>query len=437
MKKKLLTLFLSLLCISSLTACSEDMWTLPGADDVEEILSDIGSNRTDATEIPTEIPTEAPTEAPTEVPTEAPTEAPTEVPTEAPVADVPSELSDDLYSFQISIDGVIYQFPMWYADFEATGWTYTKDAESKSLSSNQYTVAETWEKDGYKIYTEFANLTMNSATYSKCMVAGITLDDYYLKDCPWTIILPKGIQYGVSTQDDIIAAYGTPTSDYDGSMYYKMTYKYASYREINLYVYKESGTLDKIELENVIELEGGDNSIDATVPDVVKNYTAPTALGDDLYQFNIELEGVLYTLPCPLSELLANGFTLTENSATVVAADSFDWVELRYNNQNYRTIVHNYADYATIVENCFVTSMESSIYGPEYALTIPCNIKRGDSEAEMLEKIKNFNYTVETSSSFTYYKISNPEGSSLDRFTITVKDGVVSIIEVENGQKPE
>jgi len=446
MKKKLLALLLSLMCISSFTACGEDMWTLPGMNQEKE--NDDTTPTEAPTEAPTQAPTQAPTEAPTQAPTEAPTQAPTEVPTQAPteapavatnapVANVPSELSDDLYSFQISIDGTVYQFPMWYADFAATGWTYTKDAEAESLTSNQYTVAETWEKDGYKIYTQFANLTMNAAPFSKCIVAGITLEDYYLKDCPWAIILPKGIQYGVATRDNIIAAYGNPTSEYDGSMYYKMTYEYDRYREINLYVYKETGTLDKIELENMIELEGGDNSVDATVPDVVKNYTAPAALGDDLYQFNIELEGNLYTLPCPLSELLANGFTLTEKSATEVAADSFDWVELRYNNQNYRTIVRNYADYATVIENCFVTSMKSSIHGPEYALTIPCDIKRGDSEAEMLEKLKGFNYTVESSSSFTYYEVCNPAGSSLDRITITTNEGVVAIIEVENSKKPE
>ncbi len=156
-----------------------------------------------------------------------------------------------------------------------------------------------------------------------------------------------------------------------------------------------------------------------------------------MYQFNFELEGALYKLPCPVAELLANGFTMTDESATEIAAGSYDWVELRYNNQNFRTIVHNYADYATIVENCFVTSMESSIYGPEYELTIPCGIKRGDSEADLLEKIKDFNYTTEESSSFIYYEVCNPEGSTLDRFTITVKEGTIIGIEIENGQKPE
>lgn len=438
MKNKLIASILTLVCVCSLAACSMGTETLKNEEDATkntETTEEMNATEETST-IEETVTTEdtATTEATIEESAEDTTSS--EEATTTPVATIPSELSEDLYSFQISIDGTVYQFPMWYSDFEAMGWIYDGDA-TETLTSNQYTVAEKWIKDGFYIYSEFANLTMNAAPFSKCMIAGITLDDYYLEGCDWEIILPKGIQYGVSSKEDIIAAYGDPSDEYDGDLYYKLTYDYDSYQEICLFVSKETGVLNEIEIENMIELEGGDNSVDPTVPEVVTSYTAPSELGDDLYQFNMELEGNLYSLPCPVSVFLANGFTIVEdNSELEIAADGSGWLELRYNNQSFRSIVQNYADYATIVENCFVTTMESSEYEPKFALTIPGNIKRGDSEDAVLAAIEGFNYELEDSSNFKYYNVYNPEGSILERFTICVKEGVVNSIEVRNDTNP-
>ena len=344
-----------------------------------------------------------------------------------PSVEMPSELSEDIYSFQVSVNGKVMQFPMWYSDFESLGFSYTKDA-TQTLSSSQYTVGEVWTLDGVK-----------AQPYTKCMVAGINFDKYYLEDANWEIILPKGIQYGVSTKEDILAAYGTPSSDYEGSMYYKMAYEYDYHQEIIFYVYNESGVVEEIEIENVIELEGADNSIDETVPEMVTKYTAPAAVGDDLYTFNAEIEGHLYTFPCPVSEFLANGFTIQENnSAQAVAAGDFDWVELRYDNQSIRLIVRNYADYATIPENCFIKSFETHAnYDPTFDVTVPCGITLGESEDSLKEKISAFHYEVEESSSYKYYNVYNANGSKLDSFEFIVSEGVVTGIEFENDNKPE
>ena len=423
MKKKALVLLLALSCTLSMAACSgsESAGTFKAEDAFEE-------ESTEVTEETTEEETETESEEETE----------TEEETKKSSSNMPADLSDDIYDFQISIDGDIYQFPMWYSEFEALGWTYDGDS-SETLSSNQYTTTEVWEKDGVKVYTGFANLSMNTAPYSECEVTGITLDKFYLEDCDWEIILPGGIQYGVSDADEIKEAYGTPTSDYDGDLYYSMTYEYDLYQEIQLYVYKESNTLEEIKIRNMVELEGADNSVDETVPDVVKNYVAPTSVGDDFYSFNVEFEGNLYTLPCPVTEFLANGFEINESdSDAVIAANNNGWIELKYNNMTLRALAYNYADYATVLENCFVTSVETSEYDPQFDLVIPGGIKRGDSESKLKKAINVFNYESETSDSgYTYYEIYNPEGSILDSYDIVVKDGVITSIEVSNSESPE
>ena len=436
MKKKTLALLLALSFALSMTACSSEKNTSNITVAKDAFAEDSEEEKEEETKEETESESEVETEIETESEIES-KEAPKKL-----SANMPSELSDDLYSFQISIEGTVYQFPMWYSDFESLGWTYDGD-NTQTLSSNQYTLTEVWKKDGVSVYSEFANLSMNTVPLSECIVTGITLDTYNLEDCNWEIILPGGIQYGVSNADDIKAAYGTPSSDYDGDLYYSMTYKYDLYQEIELYVYKDTNTLGKIDIRNMIELEGADNSVDATVPDTVKNYKAPSSLGDDYYSSNVEVDGKLYTLPCPVSELMENGFTIDEaNSDMEIGSNSSGWVSFRYNNQTYSTMVENYADYATVAENCFVTKFESGKYDDMFEITLPGDISKGSSEADVLKAIEGFDYKKElnegSSYSYTYYTIYHPDKISYDTsYTIQVEDGVVVGLEAKNSENPE
>ena len=187
------------------------------------------------------------------------------------------------------------------------------------------------------------------------------------------------------------------------------------------------------------ELEGADNSVDDTVPDLVKEYKAPASLGNDFYAYTAQLEGVVYSLPCPVSVLLENGFEIDESSSdSEVGAGRSGWVDLRYNNQTLHTMVENYADYATTVENCFAVSMKSSEYGPKFDLVFPGNIKVGDKEDSVKKATAKINCEVETSDSgYTYYTVSDPNGSVLDDYEIVVKDGIVCTMEISNSSKPE
>lgn len=451
MKKRIYALLLALCFSVCFTACDSSSKTNSDEIEIENEADEDkdekdekkDKNQKNEKEEPTPEPTEEPTPEPTEEPTPEPTEEPTPEsteepdvePTDKPVVQAPTDLSDDIYSFQISIDGTIYQLPMWYEDFVALGWECTEDLTTK-LSSNQYYSTAVFTKDGVKFYVGLANLSMNTVTLDKAMVYSIQLQDYYLKDSDWEFILPKGITRGISTKDDIVAAYGEPSDEYDATNYYKLTYEYDTYQEVILYVSKETNTLYEIEIENMIELEGADNSINPEVPELVNNYVAPEALSESLYDFTIDLEGVLYELPCPLSLLLDNGFTINEkNSEMEVASGDSGWVELKYKNMTYRTLVKNYAEYATIVQNCFVTTIKTSEFDPKFDLTIPGNIKRGDSEDDLLAVIENFNYEKDESGDFIYYTVYDPDKSKLDAYDITVHEGKVHSIEVQNAPK--
>ena len=244
MKKKTLALLLAISCALSATAC--------GAQNAEEPAeaSEVESEEESGEDAPKEDEAEEPEVEEKPEAEEAP-EAEEEPEKEEKKPAATGALSDDLYDFQISIDGTVYQFPMFYSDFEALGWEYGGD-NTNTLSPNQYTSVEVWKKDGFRVYTRFANLSMNAVPYSESMVAGITLDQYNLKDCDWEIILPGGIQYGVADADDIKAAYGEPTSDHDSDLSYSMTYQYDFYREIKLSVDKEKNALSEVKLLNLV-----------------------------------------------------------------------------------------------------------------------------------------------------------------------------------------
>lgn len=431
MKKKILAVLLSISCVLSATACGTSE-----AEDAPE-LPEVSETETEPEEEPeVEEPEEEEAEE-TKIEEEPEAEEEPEKEEKKPAA-AAGELSDDLYDFQLSIDGTVYQFPMFYADFEALGWEYDGD-NTQTLSSNQYTSVEVWKKDGFRVYTRFANLSMNAVPYSESMVAGITLDQYNLKDCDWEILLPGGIEFGVSNADDIKAAYGEPSRDHDSDLSYSMTYELDFYREIKLGVDKEKNALLDVELLNLVELEGVDNSINEAVPELVQAYQAPKTLGDDFYAYAVQMEGVVYSLPCPVSVLVENGFAInTAGSDSEVASGGVGWVDLTYNNQTLHTMVKNYADYATIVENCFAVSMKSSVNGPKFDLVFPGGIKVGDSEDAVKKATANFNCETETSDSgYTYYEVFDPDGSSLDSYSIVVKDGSVCTIEVENSKEPK
>ena len=198
MKKKTLALLLALSCALTATACSSKKEDTDTAASTEAFAEDSEKEETKETETETE-----------EVPDETETATST-------AADLPApEMSDNLFDFQVAINGTVYQFPMWYSDFEASGWTYEGDT-TQTLSSDQYTNSDSWKKDDLEVLTTFANLSMNSAPITECMVAGISLDSNFLQGCDCQIILPGNIQYGVSTIDDIKAAYGEPSFESEG-----------------------------------------------------------------------------------------------------------------------------------------------------------------------------------------------------------------------------
>ena len=319
-------------------------------------------------------------------------------------------LSDTLYDFQIQIDGTVYQFPMSYEAFKANGWEMDTDytgSEEDEIEPNQYGIYY-FSKDDVTCTAYVLNLGINNLPASQCLVGGISIDGFDWDVNTGEILMAGGIQRGVSTLEDIHAAYGTPTDTYEGDTYTALTYQKDSFCDVRLTVGTESGVLEDIEMMNFVAPEGFDaGEASDEVPEDIAAYQAPTELGDDLLSYTVELDGSLYQLPCPVSALLENGWTIDENNSDqVISAGSFGWVALVKEGFSFSEMVSNDAAYATSPENCWIESLSAGDYGMEVEMNLPGGYTIGMSEDDLIAALEadGIAYEVEDSGSYRYYR---------------------------------
>ena len=208
-----------------------------------------------------------------------------------------------------------------------------------------------------------------------------------------------------------------------------MSYETDYYSEVILYVYKDSGVMEKLELMNMIELEGLDNSVSEEVPELISEYKAPTQLGDDYYSNILEYDGALYQFPCPIQEFTDNGFEIQEeNSDMVIGAGDTGRAELMKDKQRIRVSVKNFAPYATVLENCFIIELDEHDFGANSnsSMVFPGGITFGSSEEEVLAAIADYNYDSSESGKSTYYYVYGPDEYSTYGYQIIVEDDKVT-----------
>lgn len=345
-------------------------------------------------------------------------------------------LSDDIYSFQVEINGDLYQFPMKYSDFISYGWEFKGD-DTESLDS-YYKFKDTFENNGLECRADVINFDINARPISECYVASITIDRYETdKVDNFSLRLPKGIEYDKATLEDVQEAYGIPSDTYDGDSTTALTYKLEIYREIQIRFSKETNAIDSVEIRNLVVPDDFVESEASTdVPDIVGKYKAPDKLGEGFDTYTVEFGGDLYQVPAPVSNFIDNGWKVNkDDSEEIVSGRGSGFVSLMKDNQRLRVLCSNYSEGATAIENCFVTTIKSGDSDNNTKITIPKNLTIGSSEADLEKALTEVEHEKDDSSdSYTYYRII-PGESSLDNYEIIVRDGAISKIEVNNSPK--
>ena len=152
-------------------------------------------------------------------------------------------LSDDLFDFQVQVGNIVYQFPMSVEDFMKTGLTLADEDANQKISSGYGTSVYFTYADGSAVVVQLVNFSKNEALAKDCHVVGITLNSQKCEYSPIKfdtsqIKLAKNIVLGVSTLDDVKAAYGKPseTSERDdyGEKKTHWTYTESIYHSVEL-----------------------------------------------------------------------------------------------------------------------------------------------------------------------------------------------------------
>ncbi|MCC8046261.1 MAG: hypothetical protein LIP12_12320 [Clostridiales bacterium] len=328
--------------------------------------------------------------------------------------------SESWMDYTITIDGETYELPMMLEEFVSYGWVLEETEDI--LPPYRYSMYQC-TKDDMTVTVYLLNLGINTVSVQEAIVAGISVDRYYWDETDAPVTLPCGITRGVSTLDDIAAAYGTPTDTYEGELYTQYTYQQDYNQEVELEVYKESGVLEDITVENFIEPEGFDpGEVSTEVPSDILAYTKPEELSSDVTAYEIEVDGEVYTMPVPVSVLLEDGWKLDEDSDTEIAAEYYGWVTLYKNNQFFSTTVVNEEAYATTPENCWLESLTVGGYTLDMDGALPGGVRIGTDEETFLAILEEAGVTYESSesSSFRYYTYNSPSYGSSCEVTIYI-----------------
>ena len=381
--KKTLPLLLSILLAVALSACAQ-----PANPPPEPIST--------AEPEPALEPTPEPT------PTEPESIIEPEIETPAANATPSAELAQEWDSFQVELNGKLYQLPAPFAEFAADGWGF--DDESLTLAPDTYSL-EQMKNGKQTIYARIINLDVNVLPFNECYIGSLALDEWDAERGGATLFVPGGISLGAS-MDDVRAAYGEPSSSSEGETFINWKYELKSYADLNVTFNSETKDVNKLDIRNYFPAEPitpSTSTSNSEVPASVLNYKAPTELGSNWDSYNVRFDGDLYTMPAPVSVFVANGWKIVDDNVTVSARSAKIGFTISKNNKSMRTNLYNYSDTAQPAENCFVTKVISGIYsGVDLPIELPGGITR-DSTAEDIVKAYGEPDKISDSTTFELY----------------------------------
>lgn len=328
-----------------------------------------------------------------------------------------SPKSDDLYSFEITLNGQSYSLPADCSEFEKNGWSFDSIKSDKKIAPNQYTLSEVMKNGKAQVYAKLVNNGKNELPLKECKIGGIKLDSFDAKYGA-TLVLPKGISFD-STKDDVIKAYGNPTSISEKETQTYMTYEVGTYQSVKITIDKKLDKVSGMDVQNFVEKTNSTsksgNSSSLEVPSSVKSYKAPTELTNDVLSFNAKYDGVLYHMPAPVSEFVKNGWTLQDAPKDDIASRDFkSGIVLRKGNQTLRTYLYNNSDKATSAENCFVTEIINDELTTNVPLELPNGITVGSTKDDVEAACSGTNVEKSDDSMFVYYTYTKKAQQKVD-----------------------
>ena len=215
-----------------------------------------------------------------------------------------------------------------------------------------------------------------------------------------------------SSKDDIISAYGEPTKMSESGDLVFLEYELGNYQKIHFSINQKSNEVTKLQMDNLTAKKN--NSADSESSASSSEQTSSTEnvsksateLGDNLFSKNVELEGVVYTLPASVKEFEQNGWKIQDEAGSKVdARDTNVRVSLRKHNSVIKISVKNNTANQTEVENCDVTSITVR-EDDKISLKLPKGIGIGSTKEELETAYSDLTTKKSDSTNFDYYDYS-------------------------------
>lgn len=285
----------------------------------------------------------------------------------------PTQFSGNFRDFQISINGVYYQFPFPYSVLGANGWVID-NAPTEVGSGETEIVFAASPHSGKDFMFYVTNPNATSQPLNNCLVTGLMLESDCTED---EVKLADNIVFLTATKDDFKNAFGAPdfvqeyedmeyvsyyTDDYEGSLELEV--------DANKLCYK-------IYIENMAIPEGLETSVDipTEAPEINASYVAPTGPSTDVADSIITIDGYNYKLPCPVSEFTKNGWTIETKSEDYIYGNSKILSALEKDGEKFFCTITNYNDDTIYTVNGMVTMIDAyDDYSKVIEIVFPGNI---------------------------------------------------------------
>lgn len=333
------------------------------------------------------------------------------------------KVENPLEDYELKINGEDYKFPMSYQELKAKGWELINSSEDDMIENGLvygYSARLSGRSDLTPVTINICNPNDEPLNLQDCYVSGMAISDL-----SYIVSLPKEIMFK-STQEDLISAFGEPTSTYAGTVVSSCAFSFDEGKWG--FHFGRGGGLIAISLSNesISKEFTKDLSGEEQTEEVVKQYEKPQELGDDLLSGVVKYDGDLYWMVCPLSAMLENGWSISPMVAIdCLAAGESMQMELVRNGKKQEVEVTNLGTEAHWTENCFVTRFADY----DGKLVLPGGIRVGMMENDCFGVIEESGYSIWDKSEIediAYYYIVGLLSSSMGgQVMVAIEDGTV------------
>ena len=321
-----------------------------------------------------------------------------------------------LEDYTVVYGGKKYTVPISYKEFTEAGWKSSEIKADDDLPATSRTVVVSFHNKDLRCSVDLINWDISSRKAEECYLSSLRFYCHTASE----FILPGGIDFAVSTRDDITKAFGKP----DRETGYSITY--GDYDKSWTFEFDGQGMLDEVEIENTTRPAAFvDAPLNADEPnDIQTLIPEKEVFSNDLSLQTFKLDGDIYRLPVQVNELIRNGWVIERVQDEYVGSGDYSYVTLQHGDSEKQFYIRNYSSRAAKPEYCFICELDIGIYD-HFSLELGNNIAVGGKlenlTAYLSENIGNIS-PDETYKYYSFYYYYNGDKYNNVSFSISYND---------------